>query len=165
MLFRSREATAEREWVEQFVAAQNLSGFQSFDFIEDEAGAPCAIECNPRVTSGIHFVTSDSLALAISDPENCPPLKFRSEQIMYQLWPTLTETQKSMFRWGRGYGHKMMTLLGAKEANFSWRDPMPVWGQPWAAWQIMRDAMGNGVSFGEAATQDIAWFGEQPLVS
>ncbi|EFL90712.1 ATP-grasp domain superfamily [Ahrensia sp. R2A130] len=161
---QDRHAGAERQWVEQFVAAQNLSGFQSFDFIEDEAGESCAIECNPRATSGIHFVTAESLAAAITDPANCRSLEFRNEPVMYQLWPTLTETQKSMFRWGAGYGHKMTTLLGAKEANFSWRDPMPVWGQPWAAWQIMRDAMGNGVSFGEAATQDIAWFGDPPSV-
>ena len=157
---QNRESAAQREWVERFAAARNLSGMMSFDFIEDEHGEPQAIECNPRATSGIHFVEADSLAAAICDPANCSKLEFREHPVMYQLWPTLTETQKSMFRWGRGYSHKMKTMLAAKEANFSWRDPMPVWAQPWAAWQIMRDAMAKGLSFGEAATQDIAWFGD-----
>ncbi|MEM1317668.1 MAG: ATP-grasp domain-containing protein [Pseudomonadota bacterium] len=157
---QDREAVVEREWVERFVREKRLSGFMSFDFIEDGSAVPHGIECNPRATSGIHFVMADSLAPAILEPENCNNLTFRDAPVMYQLWPTLTETQGSMFRWGRGYAHKMRTLLFAKEANFAWRDPMPVWAQPWAAWQIMRDAMGKGVSFGEAATQDIAWFGE-----
>jgi len=63
-----------------------------------------------------------------------------------------------MLRRGRGAFYKMKTLLTTKEVNFAWRDPMPVVGQPYAAWDIIRRAMTNGESFGEAATQDIAWF-------
>ncbi|MEM1040096.1 MAG: hypothetical protein AAGI12_11595 [Pseudomonadota bacterium] len=154
-------ATRREAWVARFVAQTKHSGFISFDFIEDDEGVPCAIECNPRATSGVHFVTADSLAAALLKPETCQALTFRKPTVMHQFWPLLAEIQGSMFRRGRGYGHKMKTLLTGKEVNFAWRDPMPVIGQPYAAWDIMRRAMTSGESFGEAATQDIAWFGER----
>ncbi|NJR20378.1 MAG: ATP-grasp domain-containing protein [Hyphomonadaceae bacterium] len=51
----TRIALAEVDsWVEQFVARTGHSGFISFDFV-DEHGIARAIECNPRVTSGVHF--------------------------------------------------------------------------------------------------------------
>jgi len=157
---RLEGASAQQDWAARFIAETGHSGSISFDFIDDEAGTPCAIECNPRATSGVHFVAADSLARAMLDPENCSSLAFRRHKIMHQFWPLLTEIQGSMFRRGRGYTHKMKTLLTGKEVNFAWGDPMPVIGQPYAAWDIMRRAMSNGESFGEAATQDIAWFGD-----
>ncbi|MEO0548026.1 MAG: ATP-grasp domain-containing protein [Pseudomonadota bacterium] len=153
-------AVEQENWAARFIAETQHTGFISFDFVDNEDGAPCAIECNPRATSGIHFVTADSLASAILEPEMRQALAFREPTVMHQFWPLLTEIQGSMFRRGRGYGHKMKTLLTGKEVNFAWRDPMPVIAQPYAAWDIMRRAMTSGESFGEAATLDIAWFGE-----
>ena len=153
-----REAPAETEWVEEFVGKTGHSGFISFDFIAGEDGRPTAIECNPRVTSGIHFVDPRSLSQAILEPETCQHLRLKNHTVMHQLWPTLTEVQGSMFRPGRGYFHKMGTLLRTKEVNFEWLDPLPVLLQPYAAWDIMRRALARGESFGEASTHDIGWF-------
>ncbi len=41
------------EWVVQFVAALNLTGQFAFDFVDGEDG-PMPLECNPRLTSGVH---------------------------------------------------------------------------------------------------------------
>jgi hypothetical protein len=41
------------QWVQRFIAHHHLSGQFAFDFIETVAGV-MAIECNPRLTSGVH---------------------------------------------------------------------------------------------------------------
>ncbi|MCC7052350.1 MAG: hypothetical protein IT355_03725 [Gemmatimonadaceae bacterium] len=51
--FHTVHHTAVRAWVAQFVAAHALDGQFAFDFV-DHAGGLRAIECNPRLTSGIH---------------------------------------------------------------------------------------------------------------
>ncbi len=51
--FLSVHHEAVRAWVRRFVAHHALSGQFAFDFIESD-GAVTAIECNPRLTSGIH---------------------------------------------------------------------------------------------------------------
>lgn len=44
-------------WVRQFVASHRLSGQFAFDFIDTAAGV-IGIECNPRLTSGVHCFRS-----------------------------------------------------------------------------------------------------------
>jgi glutathione synthase/RimK-type ligase-like ATP-grasp enzyme len=53
--FRPIEHAAAFTWVERFVAREGFTGQIAFDFIEDQAGEPYAIECNPRATSGVHL--------------------------------------------------------------------------------------------------------------
>lgn len=150
----------QQAWVERFVARTGHDGFISFDFIDDEAGIPHAIECNPRTTSGIHFVEEDWLAKAMVSPQSAGPLRTKPYPVMHQFWPVLTEVQNAMFRPGRGYGRKMGVLLRSKEVNFEWGDMKPVTLQVWAAWDILRRSARTGDSFGEASTFDIALQGE-----
>ncbi len=51
--FHSIRHAATRYWVETFIAHHQLSGQFAFDFIEGPDGL-YGIECNPRLTSGIH---------------------------------------------------------------------------------------------------------------
>ncbi|MEL6735858.1 MAG: hypothetical protein AAFO98_08275, partial [Pseudomonadota bacterium] len=74
---RLTSALQQENWTARFIAQTKHTGFISFDFIDNEDGAPCAIECNPRATSGIHFVTPESLASAVLEPEMCQALAFR----------------------------------------------------------------------------------------
>ena len=55
-------------WIRQFVMHTQWDGFISFDLILDEDGRVQGIECNPRATSGIHFVEPEGLAQALLDP-------------------------------------------------------------------------------------------------
>ena len=85
--FHSVRHHAIREWVQHFSAHHRLSGQFAFDFIETSEGVR-AIECNPRLTSGIHCFralptvanllvgTVSDTAGAILEPE--PGLRFRS---------------------------------------------------------------------------------------
>jgi hypothetical protein len=46
------------EWVQRFVSALKLTGQFAFDFIDTAAG-PLPLECNPRLTSGVHGFRGD----------------------------------------------------------------------------------------------------------
>ncbi len=156
---RIEDETAIENWILDFVKQANHTGFISFDMMENEAGIPHAIECNPRATSGIHFVERGSIASAIEDPQNTTTLKMRPQKLMQQFYPCLTETQVSLFK-RDNFLQKAGIMWKAKEVNFSWADPLPLWLMPFTSWQIMKRAFINGESFGEASTYDIAWFEE-----
>ncbi len=54
------------DWVKRFAACVNFTGNFAFDFIETANGNIYAIECNPRVTGGVHlFNLEDNLHLGI----------------------------------------------------------------------------------------------------
>ncbi|MEM8749477.1 MAG: ATP-grasp domain-containing protein [Pseudomonadota bacterium] len=154
---RLNQETAIENWIAIFAEKSNHSGFISFDFIEDAAGSPLAIECNPRATSGIHFVEPDDLANAILNPAQQFELKTKPFPTMQQFYPCLTETQVAAFK-GNQFRDKLQVLMRSKDVSFSWRDPLPLWLMPFTAWSIIKRSMAKNESFGEASTHDIAWF-------
>jgi glutathione synthase/RimK-type ligase-like ATP-grasp enzyme len=146
------------EWITRFVAASGHTGFISFDLIVDEAGQPWGIECNPRTTSGVHFLETAAIAPAVLDGA---PAALRTERKLQQFYSVLTALTGVMFR--RGYVATLRTLLGTKDVTWSWRDPLPFLTMTWTTWPIIRLAMQKGVPFGEVATLDIGWFeGDAP---
>lgn len=154
--FERVEHAAIAAWVEAFVARTNHTGFISFDFIVDSDGRPQAIECNPRVTSGVHFIETQDLAAATLDATASPP-RLRVAREMQQFYPTLTETQGSVFDPAR-FGKNLRTLIGAKDVSWSPADPWPFVTMPVTAFQIIAASIRDGRSFGEVSTRDISWF-------
>jgi ATP-grasp domain len=101
--FHSIRHDAVLAWVRKFIAFHQLTGQFAFDFIET-GNSLCAIECNPRLTSGIHcFRGRPDAVLALLDPESAhrhrsleapPGLHFRSQLAMlsYGRWPSPGES-------------------------------------------------------------------------
>lgn len=147
---------AIQAWVETFVSRENHSGFISFDFFVDEAGTASAIECNPRVTSGVHFIESDDLAPAILEP-GAKPIRFKQTKLMQQFYPTLTEVQAAMFK-GPHYWDRLNVLRTAKDVTWDSRDPMPFITMPITAFSIIAMSIRQQQTFGQVSTQDISWF-------
>jgi len=145
-------------WVAAMVRHTAFEGFISFDLIEDEAGAVRGIECNPRATSGIHFVDPSDLAAALLEPQSGPPLRFKAGRLMQQFYPCLTETQRTMFGAGP-FRRNLRHLIAARDVSWSARDPWPLVTQPWTSWPIIEQAMRRGCTFGEVAMLDLAWSG------
>jgi predicted ATP-grasp superfamily ATP-dependent carboligase len=145
-------------WVEAFVAARRHDGFISFDFVVDAQGTAFAIECNPRVTSGAHFVESAFIASAILQREGPRPAPFRQNRLSQQFYPTLTETQKSVF--SPSFKKNFRFLTQARDVVWDWKDPLPFLTMPLTAWRILSYAIFNKTSLGEASTYDIEWYGE-----
>lgn len=149
---------AVSRWVERFVAHEQFDGFISFDLIESADGQISGIECNPRATSGLHFVEPADLARAIVDPQDDTPLRYRSERLQQQFYPCLTETQKSVF--GGPFRHNLRCLWRARDVTWSARDPWPLISMPWTAWPIIAQSIRRGCTFGEVAMEDLSWSDE-----
>ncbi len=157
---RVAEQHAILDWVQRFAKATHYSGFLSFDFIVDAAGEAHAIECNPRATSGLHFVEPADLAAAILYPSTERAVRHRRELRLQQMYPCLTETQKSFGDWPR-WRHNLRCLFTARDVSWSWRDPWPFISMPLTSFKIIRLALQRGVTFGEVATLDVGWYGDE----
>lgn len=144
-------------WIARLVAAEGFDGFISFDVIVEDDGTVQGIECNPRGTSGLHFVEPGSLAAALLEPDSAAPLRLREERLMQQFYPCLTRTQKSMFR--ADFRHNLRCLLEARDVTWRRDDPWPLLSMPWQARGIILEALRRGVPFGEVATLDVGWYG------
>ena len=120
-------------------------------------GRALPIECNPRTTSGIHFVNPADLAQAILDPAAPNPFRLREERVLQQFYPALTETQGAAFN-GRPWRGNLRHLFGCRDVSWSPRDPLPFLLMPLTSYQILRRTIFSGMTFGEAATFDIGWY-------
>jgi len=143
-------------WVRQFVAAERYTGFIAFDFFVSPDGIAQAIECNPRMTSGVHFLRPEALAALVLD-EPLPDQPFRPESLLQQFYPCLTEVQAAFGDWPR-WRERLAALRAARDVTWAWRDPLPFLLMPLASASIIWQALRRGVPFGEVATLDIDWF-------
>ncbi|MBX9761212.1 MAG: ATP-grasp domain-containing protein, partial [Beijerinckiaceae bacterium] len=141
-------------WVQRFAQASAWTGFLSFDFIVDEAGVPWGLECNPRLTSGVHFFETQDIAPAILDPH--ATVRIRRELCLQQFWACLTETQNSFGNWP-AFRSNLKNLFSTRDVSWSLADPWPLIGMPWSAWTIISQSRTRKISFGEAASMDIVW--------
>ena len=153
---RVMDKPAVERWIDQFIAASNYSGFISFDFVEANDGTTYGIECNPRVTSGVHFIEPDDLARAIVEPEDPRPVRFKKQTLFQQFYPCLTETQKSVFR-HEDRANNLKFLLKSRDVIWDTKDPLPFLLMPFTSYQILALSIFKGLSFGEASTRDIEW--------
>jgi predicted ATP-grasp superfamily ATP-dependent carboligase len=153
---RVLDAPAVTDWINSFIEKSSHSGFISFDFVQDDKGGVCAIECNPRATSGVHFIHPDDLARAITEPENPAPVRFKDETLFQQFYPCLTETQKSVFN-PVLRRNNLKNLFGAKDVIWQANDPLPFLLMPVTSYKILALSIFKGLSFGEASTRDIEW--------
>jgi hypothetical protein len=149
---------AVERWVETFVGASGWSGFVSFDFVVDAAGVAHAIECNPRATSGIHFVHLEDLARAIAAPDDPRPIRTKEVRRLQQFFPCLTETQRSLYADRRRFRDNLRALFGTRDVTWDARDPWPLLTMPATTWEIIRLALQQRKTFGEVATLDVGWY-------
>ncbi|MGL6043494.1 MAG: ATP-grasp domain-containing protein [Sandaracinobacteroides sp.] len=154
--FAQIENPAVEAWIGRFIAATGYEGFLSFDFILED-GRPLAIECNPRVTSGIHFVAPEPLARALLDPGSREPIPLLAKRERQQFYAVLTEIQSRF--WKTGGLAALRDLFATDDVSWDRRDPLPFLTMTYTAWPIIRAARATGLSFGEVATRDIDWTG------
>jgi len=156
--FRRIDAPDLAAWADAFIAAEDYTGFIAFDFIDDANGIPHAIECNPRANSGVHYITPQTLAAAITEPATTVALAYRSEILLQQVFPCLTETQGSVFN-GKTRASNFHYLRRSRDVTWSAADPWPLIMMTPNSWPVIRRAIFKGERFGEAAVADIAWRG------
>lgn len=145
------------DWVRMFAERTAFSGFLSFDFRRDDAGRFLPMECNPRSTSGVHFVVPEDLARAILEPDAVTALRFRDEPVLQQFYPALTATQAAALR-GDSWRGNLRWLLRCRDVSWQRSDPLPFLLMTPASWPILRRTIFEGMSFGEATTVDVGWY-------
>jgi predicted ATP-grasp superfamily ATP-dependent carboligase len=141
-------------WIGRFVADAGWTGFISFDFMLDENGVPYGLECNPRLTSGVHFFERNDLARAILDSN--APLRLRPERRLQQFWSCLLEAQRALPNLSR-FRQRFVQVLKTRDVTWSAADPMPLLTMPWTAREILQLASRINVSLAVAATSDLGW--------
>ncbi|MEE4660271.1 MAG: ATP-grasp domain-containing protein [Halieaceae bacterium] len=153
---RVDNATAVQAWLERFCDHSDYSGFIAFDFVVDRAGIAWALECNPRVTSGVHFFNPVELARALLQPQRNPVVGFKPQRRMQWAYSTLTEAYAALLRPAEAR-RRFRQLFSARDVVWSPRDPLPFLLMTPMSWEILWPAMTSSLTLGEATQRDIAW--------
>ncbi|MEL6950470.1 MAG: ATP-grasp domain-containing protein [Pseudomonadota bacterium] len=152
--FERFNAPAVEAWIEQFVAATQHTGFIAFDFIVDAEGVPHAIECNPRATSGLHFVTQDDIAAVITGAKASADL--RDDTLLQEFWSNWTHWFASL-RDGDERRQTGWSLRRARDVTWQAKDPGVFLLATWSTWPIIGQALKRGETFAEVLALDIEY--------
>lgn len=177
-------------WVRQFVERAQLSGQFAFDFIRDSSGAVYPIECNPRLTSGIHLFRHTPIIQCIMhgiDYDEGEGKTRKTDKVGHGseigneignkigngLVPVLKPASErpvslkaalALYAWQQmrthGWRDYIRTLVRSDDAVFSLRDPMPFLDQFCSLVPLYRLARRERLSITEASTYDISWDGD-----
>lgn len=147
-------------WVEKFVFLENFTGQIAFDFIVCEDGQVYPIECNPRLTSGIHlFRDNDRIDHAIFP--KTPPLKtivpHPNRKAMIAL-AMATYGLCSIRSWTT-FKQWLQFMIRGKDVVFQIKDLRPFLQQFKLLWWNYKISRSQHISIKEASTYDIEWNG------
>ncbi len=129
---------AIRRWAERL----HLTGSLAFDWIRSDEVGLRVIECNPRLTSGIHLLDPTFPIMPLLERAAPLPPPMRAGQL---LWPTLCQSLR--------LGGTTPDLIASR------KDPGPVFGQIPAFLELAATALLRRCSLSAAATHDIEWNG------
>jgi predicted ATP-grasp superfamily ATP-dependent carboligase len=142
-------------WADAFIDAVGHTGFIAFDFVVDAAGDAYAVECNPRATSGLHFLTPDAVAAAVSG-SGIPQQTLRSEIRFCESWSCFTRLLGS-FGKVDAFRSVQRTLSSHRDVSFAAADPWPCLLMPINSRRLLWRAATTGQRFASAAVSDIEW--------
>ena len=152
-----------KQWIEQFVANTDVTGFLSFDFILDRSGIPWGIECNPRLSSGVHFIDEAWLGAAVmGEATGSPAISPAGKRVQWS-YSTLTEAYKHLFRFQIPELIRCLRdLFVSRDAVWSWRDPLPFILMTPLCWEFIWRSIRERMPIGDASQCDIAWHWFKP---
>lgn len=156
------------DWVSKFLTGLDFTGFIGFDFILSDDGTPWPLECNPRLTSGIHFFDQSALGRMLANEAGTEPLPLNSTRKWQWSYSTLTEAYAALFKGRFGDATRALRhLVSTRDVAWSWRDPLPYFLMTPMSWELLKPAITEGISLGEACQRDIAalWSGRNAVKS
>ncbi|MEM8665585.1 MAG: hypothetical protein AAGF49_15865, partial [Pseudomonadota bacterium] len=156
VVFRRREdCEAAEEWVAAFVERTGYSGFIAFDIILDGDGEAFAIECNPRLTSGLHFFDHAHLAAALLNGASSAPM-FKPLTTLQEGHTALSIAYSHILQ-PKAFAQRFGAVFSTRDVLWSWRDPLPFFMMTPTSWPILQRTLFGGQTLAEAATVDIEW--------
>lgn len=147
---------AAEAWVRAFVEKTQYSGFIAFDFIVDATGVAYPLECNPRLTSGVHFFEHRSLARAVLEPQTAGPIAHKPQCRFQEGHTTLALAYASVVR-PREFLRRFPAVFRTADVKWSARDPLPFLFFTTLSWPVLRRTIFGGMSLAEASIRDIEW--------
>ena len=145
-------------FVSHFVKKYNFTGQIGFDYIRDSNNDIYVIECNPRATSGVHFLQDAQVWGKVLAGEFPGVLMSDARDRVIAL-AMMTFGVKYLFsehRW-----RFLSDLFKAKDVIFSWSDLKPAFCQFISLGEILYKSIRTGQTFTQVATSDIEWNGEE----
>ncbi|SFI62667.1 ATP-grasp domain-containing protein [Thermoflavimicrobium dichotomicum] len=146
--------------VQKIVEKLHFTGQISFDWIETPEGDLVLIECNPRLTSGIHlFHHKDGLDRVFVQPDFVSFITPQTEQkrMLRLAMCTYGIAAVSSFSQFQAW---LKTMFTYRDVIFRWNDPIPFFYQWLSLFYFWCQSRKHGISMTEASTHDIEWNGE-----
>ena len=159
VFFRAIQHPAIFQCVQRIVAHTKWTGQIAFDFIVPEHGAPHVLECNPRLTSGIHLFRNQPEITDLFDGDIDRPLyhpktvaiQLCLPMILYALPHALI--QRNLRQWWLDFSE-------ASDAIWCRQDPWPTIGQWLSVLALLLRALRLRTDPLSASTHDIEWNGD-----
>ena len=155
LYFEPLESPAALSFVRKFAAKNRLTGHLSFDFMEN-AGELALLECNPRVTSGVHLLRSNEpwgrvyRGEAVEMRAHAEPGCSKTAVLALHGIPALLQ--------GRGKD-LLADLRRARDTCFRGDDPLPSIAFPLNGIEIMLRSLAWPVKSKHAYSFDLEWNG------
>lgn len=148
------------QWVHTFAAGTGHTGFLAFDFKVGADGRAVALECNPRATSGIHFLAEGAIACAIQGHEIVGD-RLRPDARLTESYSCFTVTLGSLLR-RAGFRDNWRRLRESTDVTWSRSDPWPFLLMMVNTSRLIGLALATRQTFAAAAVQDIEWRAASP---
>lgn len=149
-----------QQLVEKWLVSSKLTGQFALDWIYTTNENWIALECNPRLTSGIHlFTPADHVEQIFTNPHHSTVLQPQSHThkclriAMCSYGLRQIHSVKKLHRW-------LQIMRQSNDILFQRRDPWPLWGQFRTLGHLLRRSRQLQCSLLEASTYDIEWNGE-----
>lgn len=150
--YQSQTHQGIQGWVETFVKATGWHGQVAFDFIQDPQGAVWALECNPRLTGGIHLLAQPALAAVFWGQT--------ATQLLQPVRKPQMLAAAMLLQGGVWAAGGWRAFAQAQDVLWRWNDPGPALAQPWLLLALAYRAKQHQCTLLEATTADIEWNGE-----
>ena len=144
-------------FIDSVVAGTAYSGMISFDFMRDANGIWQAIECNPRATSGLHFLSPQ--AVIDSLPGAWKPVAVNAGERAdrrQEFWSCLLELEAALFK-GRLNRQGWSRLFNTRDINWRWRDMKPFLLMSFIMAPQLIKAMRKGRPVSQLLMEDVGW--------
>jgi hypothetical protein len=145
-----------REWVVRFLEGTGFTGSLGFDFIETVQGTLYALECNPRMTSGLALFPEDGrlgralFGEAVAEPDLATASMLGLPMVSHGLLQVRSFRQ--LCEWCRAFS-------AARDVLWRREDLKPFWYQLATLPHLLQLSRRHGLAIGEATTHYTEWNG------
>ncbi len=141
-------------WARAFIERNALTGAVAFDFIESDDGTLYPLECNPRLTSGVHLFPRDgSLAAALLGQRDCFPSPHRAAMLGAAMLGHALPRLRSLAQLGAW----LRAFATARDVFWDRRDPRPALHMFASGRHLHALRKEHGLSLAAAATFYTEW--------